>query len=255
LDFTANKKVYFRVTHSYAARLGTPESSEINLDGKIVPYTLKRSAKTLRARLEIRTETGLTVIVPQSYPSLLVPGIIIDKKRWVTDKLRLFRHIKQDYPSDGHSARYLGRELKVKTRVGHDSDYGAILAGNELILHSKTAGDNRQDIENWLKNQAEIIIKAMAERHSSKIGVKYHALHIRPARTRWGSCSPGGTLSFNWKLIMAPLPVIEYVVVHELCHLRELNHSKSFWKLVELHCPEWRVQRKWLRANEAALTI
>ena len=86
-----------------------------------------------------------------------------------------------------------------------------------------------------------------------KIGVNYRALRIRSARTRWGSCSPRGTLSFNWKLVMAPPVVIEYVVVHELCHLKELNHSPSFWKLVETHCPGWRAQRKWLRANEIAL--
>jgi len=235
--------------------LSTHEISEITLDGKIVPYTFKISRMARHARLEIRVETGLTVIVPQSYPRSLVPRIIKDKKHWVRTKLELFRRSKQDYSSGGHSTRYLGRELKVKTRVGNELGDSAILTGDELILHMKTAGDNRQGIETWLKNQGEIIIKGMAEKYGSTIGVKYRSLRIRSARTRWGSCSPRGTLSFNWKLIMAPLPVIEYVVVHELCHLKELNHSKSFWELVENHYPEWRAQRKWLRANEAAMTL
>ena len=86
-------------------------------------------------------------------------------------------------------------------------------------------------------------------------GFSCNLVTVRRQKTLWGSCSPRGALSFNWKLIMIPLPVVEYVVVHELCHLRELNHSKSFWTLVERHCPGWSAQRKWLRANESALTL
>jgi hypothetical protein len=231
------------------------ESSEINLDGKVIPYTLKRSPKARHARLEIRAETGLTVIVPKGYPRSLVPGIIEDKKRWVTAKIELFRRAKQDYSPDGHSVRYLGRELKVKASIGDCSRDEATLKGNELVLSLTNASDKRQTIENWLKTQAESVTREIADRYSSKIGVGYHSLRIRSARTRWGSCSPRGTLSFNWKLVMAPQPVIEYVVVHELCHLKELNHSKSFWKLVESHCPDWSARRKWLRANEAALML
>lgn len=238
---------------SHAARSMIHEPLEINLDGKFIPCTLKRSAKARQARLEVRAETGLIVIVPQSYSHSLVSNIVEDKKRWITAKLELFRRAKQNYASGDRSMRYLGRELRVKKKAGANSD--AILAGDELTLHLETDGDGRHEIETWLKNQAEIIIRGVAEKRSSTMGVKYRSLRIRTARTRWGSCSPHGALSFNWKLIMAPLPVIEYVVVHELCHLRELNHSKPFWKLVESHCPEWRMHRKWLRSNEVALTL
>jgi predicted metal-dependent hydrolase len=167
----------------------------------------------------------------------------------------LLRLGKQAYSRDDRYARYLGRNLKVSARVSDSSACSAILSGDDLILNQEADDDNRKGIEIWLKNQAEIIIKEMAERHSLKIGVQYRALRIRSAHTRWGSCSPSGAISFNWKLIMLPAPVIEYVVIHELCHMREMNHSKSFWKLVESHYPEWRSQRKWLKANEAALTL
>jgi hypothetical protein len=241
--------------YSCANRLSSHESSEINLDGQIIPYTLKRSPRAKHARLEIRRETGLTVIVPQGYPRSLAGEIITDKKRWIKTKLELFDRGKQLYMRDCHGTRYLGRQLKVKMNLTDSSIDEATLTEDELVLCLKTVNNYRPGIETWLKNQAERIIKEMAEKHSLQIGVKFQALCIRSARTRWGSCSPHGALSFNWKLIIAPLPVIEYVVIHELCHLRELNHSKSFWKLVENHCPDWRVQRKWLRANEAALTL
>ncbi len=80
-----------------------------------------------------------------------------------------------------------------------------------------------------------------------RIGVEYRRIRIGGQRTLWGSCSPRGTLSFNWRLVLAPLEVLDYVVVHELCHLRVPNHSRRFWALVERHRPHWRQQREWLR--------
>jgi predicted metal-dependent hydrolase len=100
---------------------------------------------------------------------------------------------------------------------------------------------------------AREIVSALAEEEAEKIGVTYERIRIGGQRTLWGSCSPRGTLSFNWRLVLAPLEVLDYVVVHELCHLRVPNHSRRFWALVERHRPRWRDQRDWLRANGAEL--
>jgi hypothetical protein len=91
------------------------------------------------------------------------------------------------------------------------------------------------------------LVSALAEEEAERIGVEYRRIRIGGQRTLWGSCSPRGTLSFNWRLVLAPLEVLEYVVVHELCHLRVPNHSRRFWALVERHRPLWRQQRDWLR--------
>jgi predicted metal-dependent hydrolase len=90
---------------------------------------------------------------------------------------------------------------------------------------------------------------AIADEEAAALGVAYARIQIRDQRTRWGSCSPRGTLSFNWRLVLAPLDVLEYVVVHELCHLREPNHSARFWDLVASRRPGWREQRAWLREH------
>ena len=230
------------------------ETSEMLLDDKLVTYRVKRSPRSSHARLEIRADTGLTVIIPGSYALSRVPGIITDKKRWVKAKLAILSRGKEDYAAAG-TCRYLGRTLKVVTKVDHHHGIQPVILEDELIFAHESGEGHGPGVERWLRKQAETMVKEMAEKGALKIGVNYKVLRLRSARTRWGSCSPGGTLSFNWKLVMFPPAVMEYVVVHELCHLKEMNHSKSFWALVEIHCPDWRAHRKWLHANEAALAV
>lgn len=100
---------------------------------------------------------------------------------------------------------------------------------------------------------AREIIVALAEEEAERIGVGYERIRIGGQKTLWGSCSPRGTLSFNWRLVLAPLEVLDYVIVHELCHLRVPDHSRRFWGLVERHRPCWREQRDWLRVHGAEL--
>jgi predicted metal-dependent hydrolase len=96
---------------------------------------------------------------------------------------------------------------------------------------------------------ARELFSALAEEEAERLGVAYRRIRIGDQRTLWGSCSSAGTLSFNWRLVLAPLEVLEYVVVHELCHLRIPNHSKRFWTLVERWRPDWRDERDWLRKH------
>ncbi len=96
---------------------------------------------------------------------------------------------------------------------------------------------------------ARELVSALAEKEAERLGVAYRRIRIGGQRTLWGSCSPCGTLSFNWRLVLAPAGVLDYVVVHELCHLRVPNHSRRFWGLVEERRPHWREQRAWLREH------
>jgi predicted metal-dependent hydrolase len=96
---------------------------------------------------------------------------------------------------------------------------------------------------------ARELVSALAEEEAERLGVAYVRIRIGGQRTLWGSCSSRGTLSFNWRLVLAPFEVLDYVVVHELCHLRVPNHSRRFWALVERQRPHWREQRDWLREH------
>ena len=93
------------------------------------------------------------------------------------------------------------------------------------------------------------MVTEVAETEAARLGLAYASIQIRDQRTRWGSCSPRGTLTFNWRLVLAPHAVLDYVVVHELCHLREANHGPAFWRLVEQARPGYKVPRAWLRRH------
>jgi predicted metal-dependent hydrolase len=99
------------------------------------------------------------------------------------------------------------------------------------------------------RRAARELVAMLIDEEAPEIGVEPVRVQIRDQRSRWGSCSTRGTLSFNWRLVLAPFDVLDYVVVHELCHLREPNHSRRFWKLVEQRRPDWRAQRDWLHEH------
>lgn len=110
-----------------------------------------------------------------------------------------------------------------------------------------------KDERRALMEEARMVVPQRVRHFAGLVGVSCRSVMLRFQRTRWGSCSSTGNLSFNCLLMMAPPEVLDYVVVHELCHRREMNHSPRFWAEVERVCPEWRVRRRWLREQGAAL--
>jgi predicted metal-dependent hydrolase len=143
--------------------------------------------------------------------------------------------------------------LTVPQGTSH-GDVQRLLAEREAwIAEQKRRQVPRLELERFAISESEArtgareLVAALAEQEAERIGVEYQRIRIGGQRTLWGSCSPGGTLSFNWRLVLAPPEVLDYVVVHELCHLRVSNHSRRFWALVEQHRANWRHQRDWLR--------
>ena len=108
-------------------------------------------------------------------------------------------------------------------------------------------------VRRWYRDQAREIFSERAAHWAAILGVRYQKLSIRDQRTVWGSCTKGGNLNFNWRVVMAPPSVLDYLVIHELSHLLEMNHSKRFWGHVGRHCPDWKEHRSWLREHSRRL--
>ena len=244
-----------RVAHP---RLTIVGKRKISLDGQTISYTVKRSIRAKHVRLEVRPETGLIVVIPKSYRSERILDLLKEKRRWILGKLAMFVHVRLPTANEelksGDTIAYLGQTLEVVTRQSNRNADSVKLERNKLIVTTRSENCRLAlVVEQWFRTQAEGLIREKVDKLSGHLGVRYNRLIIRGQKTRWGSCSQKGNLSFNWKLIMTPENVIDYVIVHELTHLKEMNHSKKFWQLVAQHCPQWREHKKWLNDHAAEI--
>jgi predicted metal-dependent hydrolase len=231
------------------------EKYKTTLNGHTVSYTLRRSTRARYSRLEISPENGLTVVIPVFGDQSHVQQLLDRKCRWILDKLAKYRPGIQRAArrvQDGDIVSYLGQNLRIEVRDGNSE---TVKLDGETLAVNVLPGENklRSALEDWYRVEARKKIWQIADKWCVIMGLKYNRIMIKGQKTVWGSCSRKHNLNFNWRLIMAPEPVIDYVVIHELAHLKVMNHSKQFWKVVEKYCPDWSEHRKWLRIHSDEL--
>lgn len=235
--------------------------NEITLGDRVVPYILKRSSRARLVWLRIKPQVGLTVTIPRNYQIKQIPAFLKTNSAWILRHLAKYEKESKEAPEtqtpNMDSISYLGNRLTITT-VHNQRDLPSIkLESNKLIINLDDSGKQTTypALERWMKEQSVRLIVQKVKQFSSLIGVVFNRIMIRDQRSRWGSCSHLKNLSFNWRLIMTPEPVMDYVVIHELCHLKEMNHSAAFWALVTQFCPQWRERRKWLNKHSKELRI
>ena len=205
--------------------------------------------------LIIERDGSFTVRAPMRAPHVAIETFIQQKADWIT---RTRKKIKSIEPTvgkqyaDGEKFLFLGSSFDLKL-VGLQKH--SLHFDNGFTLRQSAQIKGEQVFTHWYKEQALEIISERVKQYSQQYNFTPKQVKISSAKTRWGSCSPNGTLNFTWRLVMAPLDVIDYVVVHELVHLRVKNHSSKFWKAVESIYPEYKKQRKWLRENGGKLNL
>ncbi len=231
----------------------------IVLNGKSISYTVKRSNRARYIRLEIKPGSGLTAVMPRFYNADLLPSFLQSKQSWIISKLAKYggrmSTDSKSKPIITDSIPYLGNNMRIIRQSNNGNIENIRIEHNNLIINSQL--DNsmlNKALENWYRMQAEKIIGEKAYLASNKLNLNFNRITIRGQNTLWASCSRKKNLSFNWKLLMMPEPVIDYVVIHELMHLVEMNHSKRFWNLVADNCPDWKKHRKTMKDYSISLS-
>ena len=210
------------------------QQRKINLNQKEIDYTLRISNKAKYLRLQINHANELEVIIPKRYKYGKAEDFILQKKNWI------LKHLKEKQKEIFY---FFGKQLKVQVNYDLFVRRPQIIYSNKKLIARIPAGysfTENKIYASWLKHKAKIYIHKRAKELSKLTGFNYKRITIRSQKTRWGSCSANGILSFNYRLLRFNEKVIDYVIIHELCHLKELNHSKRFWKLVEKFCPDYK---------------
>jgi predicted metal-dependent hydrolase len=214
-----------------------------------IAYTVRRSSRARRVRVNVHAHTGVEVVLPARAPERAAATAVSELRPWIERRLQEARDVRDLLAARAGTVPYLGTPLELVPQRGRSRVHRA---GDRLLVPD---GDPRPALERFFRRSARAEIGPRLDRASELAGSSYSALDIRAQRTRWASCSASGRMSFNWRLLLAPERVLEYVVWHEVCHLQILDHSPRFWKLLERHWPSYREEREWLRRHGATLVL
>lgn len=219
---------------------------------KIKINKIERSKRKTIALL-VNSDATLTVKAPFLIPQGYIEKIITKKHNWIIKKVKEVKdkpQIKTHEFVNGEGFLFLGKSYRLK--IGN---YTSVQLGDYLFFPKSKKGQLQEDLTDWYKQQAFQKITSRANWYSKKMGVSYSALKLSSAEKRWGSCGRSNTLSINWRLVMAPLKTLDYVVVHELTHIEQKNHSKRFWNRVKVILSDYEKSRDWLKENGYTLNI
>lgn len=229
-------------------------------------YQVIRRPRRKTASISVQPDGTIRVLVPASLPEDKVIELMEQKSQWIKEKIAHFEDCKRSYsPKEyvsGEAFAYLGRNYKLKLVTG-DPENNAVRLINGRFNVQVPAGITKKahqqlvvdQLSRWYQEHASAHLQEKVHRFSQQLGVTPSSAGIKGYKSRLGTCHSDGRVYFNWRIIMAPHAVVDYVVVHELSHLRHHNHSKKFWKCVERALPDYHERKTWLRANGLGLRV
>ena len=209
--------------------------------------SVRESARARRLTIKVGPDGPPEVVVPVGTRQREIDRLLHRHHDWIERKVAELeqRLANPELGLDRPGFAWLhGEPVPIVHRPGARS--AARLRDGRLQVGGPAA-DAGDAIERWYRREARRQLGDAVRREAAALRLSPGPVSVRDPRTRWGSCSPAGALSFSWRLLLAPREVLDYVVVHELCHLRELNHSPEFWRLLDDARPGWRAQARWLR--------
>ena len=242
------------------------EIQSIKYGDKEIYYSIDR---TDRKTVGIVVDPDGKVIVkaPIDLEQQIIQETIYNKRKWIVEKLKLTEEIKKPIPLkhelvSGEKILLKNRliRLKIHTYLNKRSKISFAFKTLHIYVNENLSEIQREDeikrvLIDWYKEKALSIISKRIERYLSLIDYKPQEIKVRDQKIRWGSCTKEGKLIFNWRIIMAPISAIDYIIVHELCHMKEPTHSSKFWDLIESLFPNYKKWKEWLRINGRLLDL
>ena len=221
-----------------------------SLQGVTIKIVRSRRKKTLAVKV---SGGDVSVLVPERTSLPYIEALIEKKSNWIQKKLlqqEQCADIKQHRYHEGECFLYLGVERTLKLVTGVSKNI--VLDESSITLYSRkplssTSIKNR--LKRWFQSEAQIYLAKRTRFYAAYLSVNPRLINTRTYRARWGCCSNRREITYNWQIIMAPEHIIDYVIVHELCHIKEHNHSKAFWTQVENMMPDYKERKKWLDQN------
>jgi predicted metal-dependent hydrolase len=228
------------------------------LSDRTIPYHLRVSPRARSVSLLVGPDIGLVVTAPHAADPGAVERFVGRHTPWIARQIDRYAALSREIPKRwpyGPTLPYRGIEHAISLRTGHPEVERT--ADRRLIVSAAAPGIERalRVLKAWYLQEAHEWLSARVELYARRMGVTWRKLRVRDQRRRWGSCSMRGHLHFNYRLVMAPPDVLDYVVVHELAHLRQMNHSPRFWALVAGEIPDAPALRRWLRTYGPYLTL
>ena len=219
---------------------------------------VKRTSRKKTASRKI--EQGVVqVIVPQNLPQKEIDDLLKQKSDWIRQKVIIQQSVPVSKPKEfvsGESFTYLGRNYRLKVLMGDLQPVKLKQGYLQVTVPVEQKSDQaliRKLLQDWYLDRASEKLEQKTVKYAQQIGVQPSKIRVREYKSRWGSCSVRGEVSYNWRIIISPNPVVDYVVVHELCHLIHHNHSKQYWNKVRSIVPHYQSKRDWLKTNAGLL--
>lgn len=229
----------------------------IEFDDLIVEIKRSNRVKSVTITVE---ESSVLVAVPRLLELERIKKLLKNKKQWIKEKVALHHEAQPKSNKEfvsGECFSYLGRNYRLKVNQGYYKPAKLINGRFSVTLFAGTDNADliKESLLAWYEKHAEIKFNEKVKRYSDIMNVKYNSVGIKNYKSRWGSCTAEGDITFNWKVIMAPNRIVDYVVVHELCHLIHHDHSPKFWREVERFMPDYLECKEWLKHNGARLEL
>ncbi len=212
-------------------------------------FSVIRSPRARRVRVRVQEDGSVAVTLPRRMPLRAADEAVRELAPWIARRRAVLERAREEMGREPGTVPYLGAVLRLVPEPGRVQVHRR---GDELLVPE---GDAREALERWYRRMARAEVAPRLDAVCARTGARYSGLSIRAQRTRWASCSSTGRMSFNWRLLLAPPEVLDYVVEHEVCHLEVLDHSPRFWALLESRLPGWRAPAAWLRRYGATLTL